>query len=78
MDELMDELNAIVESGTKVNIDYYIEDTVDEYSREDVFDYFMEADTDSVETAYSELKEEDVTMEEIQLVRIKFLSDVAN
>ena len=78
MDELMDELNAIVESGTKVNIDYYIEDAVDEYSREDVFDYFMEADTDSVETAYSELKEEDVTMEEIQLVRIKFLSDVAN
>ncbi|MEM9824477.1 MAG: HRDC domain-containing protein, partial [Bacteroidota bacterium] len=78
MDELLEELDAIVDSGTKVNIDYYIEDAVDEYSQDDVFDYFMESETDSVEAAYSDLKEEDVTMEEIRLMRIKFLSDVAN
>ena len=78
MEELMDELDAIVVSGTKVNIDYYLEDNVDEYSREDIYDYFMEADTDDVEVALQELKEDDVTMEEIQLMRIKFLSEMAN
>ena len=78
MDELLEELDAIVVSGTKVNIDYYIDDAVDEYSREDVFDYFMESESDSVEAAYLELKEDDVTIEEIRLLRIKFLSDVAN
>ena len=78
MEDLMDELDAIVTSGTKVNIDYYIDENVDEYSREDIIDYFMESDTDSVEEAYKELQEDDITIEEIQLVRIKFLSDHAN
>lgn len=78
MDELMEELDAIVISGTKVNIDYYIEDNVDEYAREEVMDYFMSATTDSAEEAYRKLKEEDITLEEIQLIRIKFLSDMAN
>ncbi len=78
MEELMDELDAIVTSGTRVNIDYYIEDNVDEYSREDITDYFMEADTDSIDTAYNELKDDDINLEEIQLMRIKFLSDMAN
>ena len=78
MEELIGELDAIVTSGTKVNIDYYIDEYVDEYSREDIIDYFMEADTDSVDTAFSELSEDDITMEEIQLMRIKFLSDMAN
>ena len=78
MDELLEELDAIVVSGTKVNIDYFIEDAVDEYSRDDVYDYFMEAETDSVDDAYVELKEDDVTIEEIRLMRIKFLSEMAN
>ncbi|MCB0617913.1 MAG: DNA helicase RecQ [Saprospiraceae bacterium] len=78
MEELMHELYAIVASGTKLNIDYYLDDVVDEYSREDIYDYFMEADTDSLEEAYAELKDEDINIEEIQLIRIKFMSDMAN
>ena len=78
MDELMHELDAIVVSGTKVNIDYYIDDNIDEYSKEDIIDYFMEAENDSVENALTELQEDDITLEEIQLMRIKFLSDMAN
>lgn len=78
MEDLLEELDAIVVSGTKVNIDYYLEDNVDEYSREDIYEYFMEADTDSPEEAFKELQEDDVTMEEIQLMRIKFLSEMAN
>jgi ATP-dependent DNA helicase RecQ len=78
LEELMHELDMIVASGTKVDINYYLEDNVDEYSREDIYDYFMEAETDSVDDAFNELKEDDVTIEEIQLMRIKFLSDMAN
>ena len=78
MEQLLHEIEMIVSSGTKVNIDYYIEDNVDEYSREDILDYFMEAETDSVDSALAELEEDDITMEEIQLMRIKFLSDMGN
>lgn len=77
-DELIDELSAIVLSGTKVNINYYIDDVVDEYSKEDIYDYFMEAESDSVDAAFEELKDDDITMQEIKLVRIKFLSEMAN
>jgi len=78
MEQLLVELDAIVVSGTKVNIDYYLEDNVDEYSREDIYEYFMEADTDSIDEAFKEMQEDDITMEEIQLMRIKFLSEMAN
>lgn len=78
MEELMQELYAIVTSGTKVNIDYFLDDVVDESAREQIYDYFMEADTDSLEAAYAELKDDDITIEEIQYVRIKFMSDLAN
>jgi ATP-dependent DNA helicase RecQ len=78
MEEILHEMEMIVASGTKVDIDYYIDDAVDEYSQEDIYDYFMEADTDSVDEAYAELREDDVTLEEIQLIRIKFLSENAN
>lgn len=78
MENLLEELDAIVVSGTKVNIDYYIEENIDEYSREDIYDYFMEAESDSIDIAFAELKEDDITMEEIQLMRIKFLSEMAN
>lgn len=76
--ELLDEMDIIVSSGTKLNIDYYLEDMVDEGSREDIYDYLMEAESDSVDDAFTELQEDDITLEEIQLVRLKFLSEVAN
>lgn len=78
MEDLFHELDMIVNSGTKMDINYIIEEDVDEYSQEDIYDYFMEAETDSVEKAYEEMKEDDITKEEIQLVRIKFLSEMAN
>jgi len=78
MEELLQEMYAIVLSGTKVNIDYYLEENVDEYSREDIEDYFMEAETDSLQEALAELEDDDITAEEIQLVRIKFMSDKGN
>ena len=78
MDDLLEELDAIVTSGTKVNIDYYLDENVDEYSKDDIMDYFMEAESDSVDAAFVELKEDDITLEEIRLMRIKFLSDMAN
>ncbi|MFK7808577.1 MAG: DNA helicase RecQ [Saprospiraceae bacterium] len=78
MEELYHEMDMIVASGTKLDIDYYLEDNVDEYSREDIYEYFLESDTDSVDEAFEELQEDDITMEEIQLMRIKFLSEMAN
>lgn len=78
LDELLDEMDMIVNSGTKLNIGYYVEDNIDEYSKEDIYEYFMEADSDSVDIAFQELSEDDVTMEEIKIVRILFLSEMAN
>ena len=78
MDQMLQELEMIVASGTKVNIDYYIEEAIDESVEEEVFDYFMESESDSVELAFSELEDEDITMEEIRIVRIKFMSEMAN
>lgn len=78
MEELLDEMYAIVTSGTKLNIDYYVDENIDEYTREDIEDYFMEAQTDSADIAFQELAEDDITLEEIQIMRVKFMSDNAN
>lgn len=78
MDEFMDELYSVVLAGTKVNIDYYIDDVIDEYTQEDITDFFMESENDSIDAAFKILKDEDITFEEIRLMRIKFLSDMAN
>lgn len=78
MDELMDELEAIVESGTKVDISYYLDEAMDEAVREEIYAYFMNCEDDDVKIAYKELREEEITMEEIRLVRILFLSEMAN
>jgi ATP-dependent DNA helicase RecQ len=78
MDELIHELYMIISSGTKLNIGYYVEDVVDEGVIEEIEDYFMNAETDDVDSAYKDLKEDDITVEEIELVRLKFLSDNAN
>jgi ATP-dependent DNA helicase RecQ len=78
MVELMSELDGIVQSGTKIRLDYYLNKYIDEYVRETVIEYFKEADTDNIDIAYKELKDEEITWEEIQLMRLKFLSDFAN
>jgi ATP-dependent DNA helicase RecQ len=78
MDDLITELDSIVHSGTKLNINYYLEDAVDEDIQEEIFDYFMQAESDDVDVAYKKLKAEDIELREIQLVRLKFLSEVAN
>ena len=78
MEDLYEEMDMIVNSGTKLDLNYYIEENLDEDAAEEIYEYFMEADSDSVEEAFNELKEEDITMEEIQVIRIKFLSELAN
>ncbi len=77
MDALLTEIEGIVYSGTKLNIDYYIEETMDEDHVDDIYDYFIDSDTDSLDAAIDELGD-DCTDEEIRLVRIKFLSELAN
>ncbi len=78
LDEMLTEIERIVSSGTRLNINYYIEERVDEYHQEDIYDYFLEAKTDSVQDALDELGEAEYNEEEIRLVRIKFLSEVGN
>ncbi|KAA6333531.1 ATP-dependent DNA helicase RecQ, partial [termite gut metagenome] len=75
--ELLDEIEAIVFSGTKLNIDYFLTDIMDEDHLLDVYDYFKESETDSVEKALDELGT-DFSEDEIRLVRIKFISEMAN
>ena len=77
-DELLEELDIIVGSGTKLDLQYYLDSLIDESIQEEIYEYFMNAQTDSFLEAYHALKEDDITAEEIQLVRIKFLSDIAN
>ncbi|HPB25282.1 MAG TPA: DNA helicase RecQ [Bacteroidales bacterium] len=78
IEELLMELESIVASGTKLDINYYIEEYVEPYHQEEIYDYFYEAETDSVEDALKELGEEEFSEEEIRLVRLKFLSEVGN
>ncbi|MDO5571576.1 MAG: DNA helicase RecQ [Bacteroidales bacterium] len=75
--DLLDEIEAIVFSGTKINIDYFLNEIMDEDRILDVFDYFKEADSDNLEDAIQELGKE-FTEEEIRLIRIKFLSEMGN
>lgn len=76
-DEMLDEVEAIVYSGTKLNIDYFLDEVMDEDHVDDIYEYFKESETDDLETAIRELGE-DYTEDEIRLVRIKFISDMAN
>ena len=75
--ELLDEIEAIVYSGTRINIDYFVNDVMDEDHVEDIYDYFKDSETDDLEDAIEELGG-DYTEDEIRLVRIKFLSEMAN
>ena len=75
--DLLDEVEAIVYSGTKLNIDYFLDEVMDEDHLEDIYDYFKESTTDSLDEAFDELGD-DYTEDEIRLVRIKFISEMAN
>jgi ATP-dependent DNA helicase RecQ len=74
---LLDEVEAIVYSGTKLNIDYFLDEVMDEDHVDDIYDYFTESETDSIEAAIKELGS-DYSEDEIRLVRIKFISEMAN
>lgn len=76
-DELLDEIDAIVYSGTKLNIDYFLEDVMDEERIDDIYDYFQSSQTDKIKVAVAELGGE-YPEDEIRLVRVKFLSEMAN
>lgn len=76
-DELLDEVEAIVYSGTKININYFIEEVIDDEHVDDIYEYFRESETDSLDDAINELGDE-YSEDEIRLVRIKFLSEMAN
>ena len=75
--EMLDEVEAIVYSGTKLNIDYFLDEVMDEDHIDDIYDYFLDSDTDDLETAIDELGE-DYSEDEIRLVRIKFIAEMAN
>lgn len=79
MIELIKEIEVIVNSGTKLNIDYYLNSVIDEDRKADIYEYFKEdAETESIEAAIEELGEEDYSEEDIRLVRIKFMSELGN
>ena len=78
MPQLLDEMDTIIHSGTKLNINYYLNETIDEDRQQEVIDYFKEAESDSIEAAMDELEDGDYTEEELRLMRIKFMSEFGN
>lgn len=77
-EDILKEIEVIVNSGTKLNLNYYIDEMIDEDRQDEVYDYFRQAENDSIEAALEELGEDEYTREEIQLMRIKFLSELGN
>jgi ATP-dependent DNA helicase RecQ len=77
-EQLIGEIESIVSSGTKLNLSYYIDELIDDDRQDEVFDYFRGADSDSLDDAINELGNDDYTKEEIQLMRIKFMSELGN
>lgn len=78
LSELLTEIERVVSSGTRLDINYYTDEFVDEYHQEDIYDYFSEAETDSIEEALRELGESEYSEEEVRLMRIKYLSEIGN
>jgi len=76
--DLLQEMETIVSSGTKLNIDYCINDYVDEYDQEDMYDFFQTSESGNIEEAVDVLKENNISQEQFRLMRIKFMSDFAN
>ncbi|MDP3469971.1 MAG: DNA helicase RecQ [Daejeonella sp.] len=77
-DEILRELETIVNSGTKLNLNYYIDELIEEDRQDEVYTYFRSAETDSIDSAMAELGTDDYTREEVQLMRIKFVSELGN
>ncbi|TFF39341.1 DNA helicase RecQ [Mucilaginibacter psychrotolerans] len=77
-EEILKEVETIVNSGTKLNLNYYIDEVIDEDKQEEVYDYFKTAEVDSIDDALVDLGSDDYTREEVQLMRIKFMSEVGN
>ena len=77
-EEILKEVESIVNSGTKLNLNYFIDEVIDDDRQDEVFDYFRAAESDSIDAALNELGETDYTREEIQLMRIKFMSELGN
>ena len=77
VDQVIEDISAIVSSGTRVNINYYIDDILDEDNQDEIYDYFSEAETDDLKLAYDEF-DGDYSEEELKLVWIKFMSEMAN
>ncbi|GAB3828039.1 DNA helicase RecQ [Pontibacter rugosus] len=78
MPELIEEIEHICYSGTKLNLNYYINNVLDDERQEEIYDYFMHANTDNIAVALKELGTDDYTEEDLRLMRIKFLSEYAN
>lgn len=78
LQDLLIEMETIVASGTKLNLDYCLEQELDENEQEDIFDYFRGSQDDNLEHAYDEFKDRDVSIEQLQMMRIKFLSEFGN
>lgn len=78
MSDLLSEIESIVASGTRIDINYYINEVIDEDRQQEVFDYFKTADSDSAEKALKVLGENDYTLEDIRLMRVKFMSELGN
>jgi ATP-dependent DNA helicase RecQ len=78
MHDLITEIEAIVNSGTKLNLDYYIDEVLDDERQQEIYDYFREAESESIEDAVEELGEDEYSEEDIRLMRIKFLSEMGN
>ncbi|HEY9116921.1 MAG TPA: RQC domain-containing protein, partial [Roseivirga sp.] len=78
MEELIDEMEIICYSGTRLNLDYYLDQILDEDFQEEIMNYFMDAESDSIKDAMSEFDGEEITVEDLRLMRIKFLSEYAN
>lgn len=76
--DILKEVEAIVNSGTKLNLGYFVDEVIDEDRQDEVFDYFRAAENDSIDAALNDLGETDYTREEIQLMRIKFMSELGN
>ncbi len=76
--DILKEVEAIVNSGTKLNLGYFVDEIIDEDRQDEVYDYFKSAENDSIDAALKELGESDYTREEIQLMRIKFMSEFGN
>jgi ATP-dependent DNA helicase RecQ len=78
LNELLEEMETIAASGTKLNLDYAIEEWLDEYDQEEIIDYFKGCETSSLEVAQKELSDNNYTWEQLKIMRIKFLSVYGN